>query len=158
MIFCTKIFGKPGSDISTFYSGSRSRWQKLLGILPPFVQEPVCLDHESRYLHYGRFLQNLFVKSHLVFEIYDETRSGILQVHKLRLSVDDLIPGGETSGKGKKGSKRKRSPSPPPQKHAKRKRYVGINLLLNLLKTSEQSSHAILYIYKKALLQSLLIL
>lgn len=40
----------------------------------------------------------------------------------MRLSVDDLIPGAEPSGKGKKG-KRKRSPSPPPQKHGKRKRY-----------------------------------
>ncbi|KAI8433429.1 hypothetical protein MSG28_015467 [Choristoneura fumiferana] len=42
------------------------------------------------------------------------------QVHKLRLSVEELMPGGEPSGKGKK-SKRKRSPSPPPQKHGKRK-------------------------------------
>ncbi|XP_026332179.1 SWI/SNF complex subunit SMARCC2 isoform X2 [Hyposmocoma kahamanoa] len=54
-------------------------------------------------------------------EDYEVDVAGKKKVHKLRLSVDDLIPGGEASSKGKKGSKRKRSPSPPPQKHGKRK-------------------------------------
>ncbi|XP_068619544.1 SWI/SNF complex subunit SMARCC2 isoform X2 [Battus philenor] len=53
-------------------------------------------------------------------EDYEVDASGKKKVHKLRLSVDDLIPGSEPSNKGKK-SKRKRSPSPPPQKHGKRK-------------------------------------
>ncbi|KAJ2954767.1 hypothetical protein O0L34_g3070 [Tuta absoluta] len=52
---------------------------------------------------------------------YEVDAHGKKKVHKLRLSVDDLLPGAETAGKGKKGSKRKRSPSPPPQKHGKRK-------------------------------------
>ncbi|CAH0731849.1 unnamed protein product, partial [Brenthis ino] len=56
-------------------------------------------------------------------EDYEVDVNGKKKVHKLRLSVDDLIPGGEPSGKGKKG-KRKRSPSPPPQKHGKRKGRV----------------------------------
>ncbi|XP_045779311.1 SWI/SNF complex subunit SMARCC2 isoform X1 [Maniola jurtina] len=51
-------------------------------------------------------------------EDYEVDANGKKKVHKLRLSVEDLIP--EPSGKGKK-SKRKRSPSPPPQKHGKRK-------------------------------------
>ncbi|XP_045454586.1 SWI/SNF complex subunit SMARCC2 [Melitaea cinxia] len=53
-------------------------------------------------------------------EDYEVDAAGKKKVHKLRLSVDDLIPGAEPSGKSKKG-KRKRSPSPPPQKHGKRK-------------------------------------
>ncbi|CAH0760566.1 unnamed protein product [Diatraea saccharalis] len=53
-------------------------------------------------------------------EDYELDHNGKKKVHKLRLSVDDLIPGAESSGKSKKG-KRKRSPSPPPQKHGKRK-------------------------------------
>ncbi|XP_039759766.1 SWI/SNF complex subunit SMARCC2 isoform X2 [Pararge aegeria] len=53
-------------------------------------------------------------------EDYEVDVNGKKKVHKLRLSVDDLIPGAEPSNKGKKG-KRKRSPSPPPQKHGKRK-------------------------------------
>ncbi|XP_049884800.1 SWI/SNF complex subunit SMARCC2 isoform X2 [Pectinophora gossypiella] len=57
-------------------------------------------------------------------EDYEVDSSGKKKVHKLRLSVDDLIPGGETSSKSKKGSKRKRSPSPPPQKHGKRKSRI----------------------------------
>ncbi|XP_045504306.1 SWI/SNF complex subunit SMARCC2 isoform X3 [Colias croceus] len=56
-------------------------------------------------------------------EDYEVDANGKKKVHKLRLSVDDLIPGGETSSKSKKG-KRKRSPSPPPQKHSKRKSRV----------------------------------
>ncbi|KPJ10736.1 SWI/SNF complex subunit SMARCC2 [Papilio machaon] len=56
-------------------------------------------------------------------EDYEVDANGKKKVHKLRLSVDDLIPGAEPSSKGKK-SKRKRSPSPPPQKHGKRKRYI----------------------------------
>ncbi|XP_052754029.1 SWI/SNF complex subunit SMARCC2 [Galleria mellonella] len=54
-------------------------------------------------------------------EDYEVDVNGKKKVHKLRLSVDDLLPGAEPSSKGKKGSKRKRSPSPPPQKHGKRK-------------------------------------
>ncbi|CAB3233401.1 unnamed protein product [Arctia plantaginis] len=54
-------------------------------------------------------------------EDYEVDSNGKKKVHKLRLSVDDLIPGAEPSSKSKKGSKRKRSPSPPPQKHGKRK-------------------------------------
>lgn len=54
-------------------------------------------------------------------EDYEVDSHGKKKVHKLRLSVDDLIPGSEPSSKSKKGSKRKRSPSPPPQKHGKRK-------------------------------------
>lgn len=57
-------------------------------------------------------------------EDYEVDANGKKKVHKLRLSVDDLIPGGEPSSKAKKGSKRKRSPSPPPQKHAKRKSRI----------------------------------
>ncbi|CAG4966193.1 unnamed protein product [Parnassius apollo] len=53
-------------------------------------------------------------------EDYEVDAAGKKKVHKLRLSVDDLIPGTEPSSKAKK-SKRKRSPSPPPQKHGKRK-------------------------------------
>ncbi|CAK1545563.1 unnamed protein product [Leptosia nina] len=53
-------------------------------------------------------------------EDYEVDSHGKKKVHKLRLSVDDLIPGSEPSSKSKKG-KRKRSPSPPPQKHSKRK-------------------------------------
>ncbi|XP_045518037.1 SWI/SNF complex subunit SMARCC2 isoform X2 [Pieris brassicae] len=53
-------------------------------------------------------------------EDYEVDANGKKKVHKLRLSVDDLIAGGEPSSKSKKG-KRKRSPSPPPQKHSKRK-------------------------------------
>ncbi|XP_047537853.1 SWI/SNF complex subunit SMARCC2 [Vanessa atalanta] len=56
-------------------------------------------------------------------EDYEVDVNGKKKVHKLRLSVDDLIPGSEPSGKSKKG-KRKRSPSPPPQKHGKRKSRV----------------------------------
>ncbi|KAL0868466.1 hypothetical protein ABMA27_007953, partial [Loxostege sticticalis] len=57
-------------------------------------------------------------------EDYEVDVNGKKKVHKLRLSVDDLIPGAETSSKSKKGSKRKRSPSPPPQKHGKRKSRI----------------------------------
>ncbi|XP_050672537.1 SWI/SNF complex subunit SMARCC2 isoform X2 [Leptidea sinapis] len=53
-------------------------------------------------------------------EDYEVDSHGKKKAHKLRLSVDDLIPGNEPSAKSKKG-KRKRSPSPPPQKHSKRK-------------------------------------
>ncbi|CAH2054423.1 unnamed protein product, partial [Iphiclides podalirius] len=53
-------------------------------------------------------------------EDYEVDSAGKKKIHKLRLSVEDLIPGSEPSSKGKK-SKRKRSPSPPPQKHGKRK-------------------------------------
>ncbi|XP_013166212.1 PREDICTED: SWI/SNF complex subunit SMARCC2 isoform X2 [Papilio xuthus] len=56
-------------------------------------------------------------------EDYEVDANGKKKVHKLRLSVDDLIPGAEPSNKGKK-SKRKRSPSPPPQKHGKRKSRI----------------------------------
>ncbi|XP_013147618.1 PREDICTED: SWI/SNF complex subunit SMARCC2 isoform X3 [Papilio polytes] len=56
-------------------------------------------------------------------EDYELDSNGKKKVHKLRLSVDDLIPGAEPSSKGKKG-KRKRSPSPPPQKHGKRKSRI----------------------------------
>ncbi|RVE44408.1 hypothetical protein evm_010938 [Chilo suppressalis] len=56
-------------------------------------------------------------------EDYELDVNGKKKVHKLRLSVDDLLPGAEPSGKGKKG-KRKRSPSPPPQKHGKRKSRI----------------------------------
>ncbi|XP_073965215.1 uncharacterized protein [Choristoneura fumiferana] len=54
---------------------------------------------------------------------YEVDAAGKKKVHKLRLSVEELMPGGEPSGKGKK-SKRKRSPSPPPQKHGKRKSRI----------------------------------
>ncbi|XP_028025349.1 SWI/SNF complex subunit SMARCC2 isoform X2 [Bombyx mandarina] len=54
-------------------------------------------------------------------EDYEVDANGKKKTHKLRLSVDDLIPGSEPSSRSKKGSKRKRSPSPPPQKHSKRK-------------------------------------
>ncbi|KAJ8711775.1 hypothetical protein PYW08_008729 [Mythimna loreyi] len=57
-------------------------------------------------------------------EDYELDANGKKKVHKLRLSVDDLIPGAEPSSKSKKGSKRKRSPSPPPQKHGKRKSRI----------------------------------
>ncbi|KAL4716244.1 hypothetical protein ACJJTC_004738 [Scirpophaga incertulas] len=56
-------------------------------------------------------------------EDYEVDVNGKKKVHKLRLSVDDLIPGAEPSSKSKKG-KRKRSPSPPPQKHSKRKSRI----------------------------------
>ncbi|XP_063381254.1 SWI/SNF complex subunit SMARCC2 [Cydia fagiglandana] len=56
-------------------------------------------------------------------EDYEVDAAGKKKVHKFRLSVEELMPGGETSSKGKKG-KRKRSPSPPPQKQAKRKSRV----------------------------------
>ncbi|XP_073959419.1 SWI/SNF- related protein mor isoform X2 [Choristoneura fumiferana] len=56
-------------------------------------------------------------------EDYEVDAAGKKKVHKLRLSVEELMPGGEPSGKGKK-SKRKRSPSPPPQKHGKRKSRI----------------------------------
>ncbi|XP_032522176.2 SWI/SNF complex subunit SMARCC1 isoform X2 [Danaus plexippus] len=56
-------------------------------------------------------------------EDYELDQHGKKKVHKLRLSVDELMPGAESSGKSKK-SKRKRSPSPPPQKHGKRKSRV----------------------------------
>ncbi|XP_035453405.1 SWI/SNF complex subunit SMARCC2 isoform X2 [Spodoptera frugiperda] len=57
-------------------------------------------------------------------EDYEVDSNGKKKIHKLRLSVDDLIPGAEPSSKSKKGSKRKRSPSPPPQKHGKRKSRI----------------------------------
>ncbi|KOB77929.1 Uncharacterized protein OBRU01_01454 [Operophtera brumata] len=53
---------------------------------------------------------------------HDTWAQADLPVHKLRLSVDDLIPGAETSSKSKKGSKRKRSPSPPPPKNKRKSR------------------------------------
>ncbi|XP_047995690.1 SWI/SNF complex subunit SMARCC2 [Leguminivora glycinivorella] len=56
-------------------------------------------------------------------EDYEVDAAGKKKVHKLRLSVEELMPGGESSSKSKKG-KRKRSPSPPPQKLAKRKSRV----------------------------------
>ncbi|XP_048477993.1 SWI/SNF complex subunit SMARCC2 isoform X3 [Plutella xylostella] len=54
-------------------------------------------------------------------EDYEVDAAGKKKVHKLRLSVDDLMPGAEPAGKGKAKGKRKRSPSPPPAKHNKRK-------------------------------------
>lgn len=56
-------------------------------------------------------------------EDYEVDVNGKKKVHKLRLSVDDLMPGNEPASKSKKG-KRKRSPSPPPLKHGKRKSRV----------------------------------
>ncbi|XP_060805963.1 SWI/SNF complex subunit SMARCC2 isoform X2 [Amyelois transitella] len=57
-------------------------------------------------------------------EDYEVDANGKKKVHKLRLSVDELLPGAEPSGKGKKAGKRKRSPSPPPTKHNKRKSRI----------------------------------
>jgi len=58
-------------------------------------------------------------------EDYEVDEAGRKKVHKLRLSVDDLM-GSSDAGAKKKPSKRKRSPSPPPKQSSKRKRLVSI--------------------------------
>lgn len=54
-------------------------------------------------------------------EDYETDESGRKKVHKLRLSVDDLMSSTDPAVKKKPG-KRKRSPSPPPKPTSKRKR------------------------------------
>ncbi|CAH0389358.1 unnamed protein product [Bemisia tabaci] len=54
-------------------------------------------------------------------EDYEVDENGKKKVHRLRLSVEDLMGGGGDPDKAKKKHKRKRSPSPPPKQLGKRK-------------------------------------
>lgn len=66
-------------------------------------------------------------------EDYEVDETGKKKVHKLRLSVDDLMASSDPSSK-KKPNKRKKSPSPPPKSVSKRKRYEAFNILLRFFK------------------------
>ncbi|KAK6639223.1 hypothetical protein RUM43_007493 [Polyplax serrata] len=57
-------------------------------------------------------------------EDYEVDETGKKKVHKLRLSVDDLMASSDPSSK-KKPNKRKKSPSPPPKSVSKRKSARG---------------------------------
>ncbi|CAG9112898.1 unnamed protein product [Plutella xylostella] len=130
LILCTREYNLPyggvfrrGSHVLVhwyYMPDSHDSW--LQADLPVEVPETAQWERPGPHLVSATWALDLLQYNEWMNEEdYEVDAAGKKKVHKLRLSVDDLMPGAEPAGKGKAKGKRKRSPSPPPAKHNKRK-------------------------------------